>query len=171
MGYGDVGIGLQGAGGIMAALGAFAGAQGQQSAMRNRADIADINATTANRAAQSALMVGQAQEQRSMIGTANLKSAQQAGFAAGGVDLGEGSAARTLTSTDVMGAIDHNTIAANAVRTAWGYKTQATNFGNEALQARAGADSISPYMAGASSLLGSAGSVAQSWYAMNKAGA
>jgi hypothetical protein len=27
-----------------------------------------------------------------------------------------------------MGEIDKNTIAANAVRAAWGYRTQATNF-------------------------------------------
>ena len=34
---------FQGAGGIIAAFGAFAGAQGQQSALRNQADLAGIN--------------------------------------------------------------------------------------------------------------------------------
>jgi hypothetical protein len=43
-----------------------------------------------------------------------------------------------LTSTDVMGQIDKNTIAANAVRSAWGYRTQATSFQNEALHEACG---------------------------------
>ena len=162
---------FQGAGGIMAAFGAFAGAQGQQTSLRNQADIAGINATTAERTAQSALYAGQQQAQRSMLATANLKGQQQASFAANGVDLGEGSANRTLTSTDVLGQVDANTIAANAVRSAWGYRAQASNFQNEALQKRASADSISPWMAGASSLMNSAGSVASNWYQLDKAGA
>lgn len=162
---------MQGAGGLLAAFGAFAGAQGQQTSLRNQAEIAGINATTAERTAQSALYVGQMQAQRSMLATSNLKSQQQAGFAANGVDLGEGSANRTLTSTDVLGQIDANTIAANAVRTAWGYRTQAMNFQNEALQKNASANSISPWAAGASSLMNSAGSVASNWYQLDKAGA
>lgn len=171
MSFGDFNLTFQGAGGIMAAFGAFAGAQGQSSSLRAQADIAGINATTAERTAQSALFAGQQQEQRSMLATSNLKGQQQASFAANGIDLGEGSANRTLTSTDVLGKIDANTIAANAVRSAWGYRTQAVNFQNEALQKRASADSISPWMAGASSLMNSAGSVASNWYQLDKAGA
>jgi len=168
---GDASLGLQGIGGIISMMGAYVGAQGQKSNLRAQADIADINAATAERSAQATLLAGQREEQRSMLATANLKSSQQAGFAANGIDLGEGSAARTLTSTDVMGKIDANTIAANAVRSAWGFRTQATNYENEALTKRAGASAISPGMAAASSLLTSAGSVASNWYALNKAGA
>lgn len=168
---GETGIGLQGIGAILAAIGAFSSAQGQENNLRAQADVAAINAKTSEQAAQAALFAGQREEQRSDIATANLKSTQQATFAANGVDLGEGSAARTLTSTDVLGKIDANTIAANAVRSAWGYRTQETNYNNEALTKRAGADAINPAMAGASSLLSSAGTVASNWYSLNKSGA
>jgi hypothetical protein len=167
---GETATGIQGIGAILGMIGAFSSAQGQKSNLRAQADIAEINATTAENSARAALFAGQHEEQRSMLATANLKSTQQAGFAANGVDLGEGSAARTLASTDVMGTIDKYTIAADAVRTAWGYRTQATNYQNEALMKRSGADSISPVMAGATSLISSAGSVAQNWYALNKTG-
>jgi hypothetical protein len=168
---GETALGLQGAGAILAMIGAYSSAQGQQSNLRAQAALDDINASTAENAARAALFAGQREEQRSMIATANLKATQQVGFAANGVDLGEGSAQRTLASTDVMGEIDRNTIAANAVRSAWGYRTQAVNSRNDALMKRASADSISPLMAGASSLLTSAGSVAQNWYSLNKSGA
>ena len=67
-----------------------------------------------------------------------------------------------------MKTIDANTLEANAVRTAWGMRTQATNYQNEALAARATAGAINPGMSAVSSLLGSAGSVASSWYQYSK---
>jgi len=129
-----------------------------------------INATAAERAAQATLAAGQREEQRSSIATANLKSSQQVGFAAGGVDLGEGSALHTLTSTDVLGSVDKNTIAANAIRGAWGYRSQATNYQNAAIQQRSAAGAISPTASGAASLLTGASAVSGNWYAMAKAG-
>lgn len=170
MSYGDTALEFQAGGGIVSALGAFMAIQAQQSQLRSAAEIADINAGTAERSAQAALRSGQRAEQRSMLATAQLKSRQRVGLAANGVDLGQGSAANVLTSTDVMGEIDHNTIAANAVADAWGYRAQATNFGNEALTKRAQAGAMSPGMAAATSLLGSASQVASSWYSLNKAG-
>ena len=64
-----------------------------------------------------------------------------------------------------------NTLTANAVRSAWGYRTQAVNFENEALTKRATAGAISPFGSAAGSLLGSAATVAGSWYSLNKVGA
>lgn len=168
---GDWAWGAQVGGAVSSALGAYAAVQGQKSALKTRAVLADINATTAERSAQAALQAGQHEEQRSMLATANLKSTQQASFAANGVDLGEGSAARTLTSTDVMGAIDKNTIAANAVRQAWGYRTQAVNSTIEGTMDRSAAGALSPGMGATTSLLNSAGGVASNWYQLNKAGA
>lgn len=168
---GDWAWGLQVGGAVSSALGAYASIQGQNSALKTRAVLADINATTAERSAQSALLAGQHEEQRSMLATANLKSTQQASFAANGVDLGEGSAARTLTSTDILGAIDKNTIAANAVRQAWGYRTQAVNSNIQGVMDRSSASALSPAAGAATSLLGSAGSVASNWYQLNKTGA
>jgi hypothetical protein len=151
-------------GGVTSAIGAYAGAQ----ASRGAARIDDINARLSELGAQSALMAGQAQEIQSRLSTANLKSTQRATFAANGVDLGEGSAVRTLTSTDLVGEVDANTIKANAVRSAFGYRTQAMNYANDAMQRRAAPGGL---MAAGTSLLGSGGQVASSWYRLSKDGA
>jgi hypothetical protein len=158
-------------GALSSAIGAYSSIKGQKSQLRMQAILDAINAKSANASADSALAAGQHEEQASMLRTAQLKSTQQAQFASSGIDLGEGSAARVLTSTDVMGAIDKNTIAANAVRAAWGYRTLAVNDQNEGLLANASADQLSPIGSAATSLLGSAGGVAQNWYMLNKSGA
>ena len=167
---GQFGVGMQGVGAVLGAIGAWASASAQKASLRAQADIADINAKIADGDAQATLAAGQREEQRSMLFTAGLKGTQRTRLAANGVDLGVGSAARVLTTTDVMGQIDANQIKANAVRQAWGHRIQATNHQNDALRSRANASAISPAMAATTSLIGSAGQVASNWYAMNKVG-
>ena len=159
---------MQGAGAASSALGAYFGAQSQKRSLELQASMADINARMSESAAQATLLTGQREVQKSQIATANLKSAQRASMAANGVDLGEGSANQILTTTDVMGEVDANTLQANAVRSAWGYRTQGVNQSNQALMSRASAGAISPLTSAATSLLGSAGSVASSWYSYGK---
>lgn len=154
----------QGAGAFTAVVGAYATMQ----ANRYQSRIADSNARLSELGAQAALLQGQYQEMTSRLATANLKSTQRAGFAANGVDLGEGSSARTLTSTDVLGEVDANTIRANAVRSAFGYRTQALNYSNDAMLRRAGPGGL---QAGATTLLTGAGQVASSWYTFKREGA
>lgn len=153
----------QGAGAVTSAIGAYAGAQ----ANRAQASISDTNARLSELGAQAALLQGQTEEMRSRLATANLKSSQRVSFAANGVDLGEGSSARTLTSTDVLGEVDAHTIHANSVRAAFGYRTQVLNYTNDAMQRRAGPGGL---QAGATTLLSGASQVASSWYQFNKAG-
>lgn len=157
-------LGAQIGGGVTSAIGAYASAQSS----RAQARIDDVNAQLSEQGAQAALLQGQQQEMASRLATANLKGTQRADFAANGVDLGEGSAARTLTSTDVLGSVDANTIHANAIRAAFGYRTQALSYANDAMQRRAGPGG---FAAATSTLLGSGGRVAQSWYQMSKVGA
>lgn len=164
-------LGAQGFGAASSAVSSYYSAQSQKASLGLQATIADINAQTAESTAQQALYSGQRQEQASRLRTANLKGRQTASLAANGIDLGQGSALRVLTDTDTFGEIDANTIRANAVRSAWGYRTQATNYQNQALQARSAAGAISPSMSLATSLLGGATQVAGSWYVLNKAGA
>jgi hypothetical protein len=164
-------LGVQAGSGTLSAFSAFMGVIAQKQALRTQADIAQINAEASERQAQQRLAVGQREEQRSMLATANLKGRQRTGYAARNIDLGEGSAAQVLASTDVMGKIDANTIAANAVRDAWGYRTQATNYSNQAAQSRGAAGAMSPALAVGTSLLSSAATVSERWYALNKAGA
>lgn len=158
-------------GGVTSAIGGHFGAATQKAMLKGQADVAAVNARIAELGAQSALYQGQQQVGALTLKAGQLKSSQRATLAANGVDLGVGSASEIQASTDIMKEIDANTLTANAVRSAWGYRTQAMNFQNEALTKRATAGSISPFGSAASSLLGSAASVAGSWYSMNKAGA
>jgi hypothetical protein len=163
-----------------------------------QAAIARINARLAESAAQGTLFSGQRQEQAKRLETAAFKSRQRVGFAASGVDLSGDSAVRVLTSTDIIGEVDANTIAANAIRAAWGYRTEAANHMGQALMAnangqmmaagaqaqaaatRAGMPStVTPPVAGrpvssgqavASSLLGSATQIATTYYSLSKQG-
>lgn len=171
IGAGGAVLGLQGLAAGTSLAGAYFGAESQKLAMRGAAQIADINARQSELAAQQELARGNAQVAELTSRAGQVKSAQRAALAANGVDLGEGSAAEVLTSTDIQKEQDVNTITANAVRAAWGQRMQATNFRNEALSRRASANSISSGLAAASSLLGSATAIAGTWYSMSKVGA
>jgi len=143
---------------------------------------ATTNARIAELGAQSALQQGQQQVAALSLKAGHLKSSQRAALAANGVDLGAGSAAELQASADIMKDADIETLTANAVRSAWGYRAQATNFQNEALAAqsngwlyrteaqtkRATAAGLSPFGSAATTLLGGAGSVAKSWYELGK---
>jgi DNA gyrase/topoisomerase IV subunit A len=162
---------MQGAGVVTSAYGAYSSAKGQRQALRLDAEMADLNAELADEQARSALYQGEKEEQSSRLQTARLKSTQRAAYAANGVDLTQGSPANVLTSTDYIGEIDANTIQANAVRAAWGNRAEATSLRSKANTARSTASAISPFTAGATSLLGGAASVASSWYKSTKTGA
>jgi hypothetical protein len=159
-----------------------------------KATISGINARLAETAAQTTLLTGQRQEQGQRLKTAQLKSTQRNQMAARGIDLGSDTATNILTTTDVMGEIDANTIEANAVRAAWGYRTEGVNYQIDAAMASAngnmavanananaaanmsGAPStsysrVSKGAAMTSSLLGSATNIASTYYTLNKAGA
>lgn len=152
-------------------IGSFFSADVQKYQLKTQAIMADTNARIAEMGAQSALMQGEQQVGNLTLKAGQLKSTQRAALAANGVDLGVGNAAEIQASTDIMKEVDKNTTMANAIRNAWGYRMQGTNFTNEALTARNTAGAISPWMAMGSSFLGSASSVASNWYMMSKVGA
>ena len=77
---------------------------------------------------------------------------------------------RSGRGTDLVTAEDAQQARLNAVREAFGHRTDATNQRNEGLAARANAKGINPMGAAATSLLGSATSMASSYYGMRKAG-
>ena len=149
-------------------IGSYFDSATQKINLQTRANIAGINARIAELGAQSALFQGQQQVGSLTLRAGQLKSSQRASMAANGVDLGTGSAAEVQASTDILKETDALTIDANAVRSAWGYRTESVNQQNQALMSRANAKGISPGSSAASSLLGSAGSVAHSWYLMRK---
>lgn len=158
-------------GGISTAIGSYYTAKGEQNNYLASAGIADTNARLSELTAQSALLQGQREEQASRIATSNVKEGQRAAYAANGIALDSDTANRVLTSTDVLGEIDANTLAANAARSAWGYRTQAVQYKNEALIKRASAKATSPFARAQASLINSAGPIAESWYKLGNSGA
>ena len=166
-GYGGLFLNIGGA--LSGAIGSFYSAKVAKINLEGQAFLADTNARIAELGAQSVLNQGQQEIGRLTMQAGKVKSAQRVALAANGVDLGEGNAAELQASTDIMKEIDRNTVEANAVRSAWGYRTQAVNSQNDAMVKRSTADTISPFGTAATSLLGSAGNVATSWYQLNKA--
>lgn len=165
----------------------YQAAMGQLNAAMAEADasLLDMNASISNTQGQMAIAQGQREEQKLRLQSGQLKGKQRTALAANGVDLGVGSAARVLATTDYMTEVDVGEIRANAARAAFGYQIQGTNQKFAAMSARAQstnyksgsafamatAGGISPMASAATSLLGGAGSVSQSWYMMNKMGA
>jgi hypothetical protein len=164
-------LALMGIGAVGSAFGAYYSAKSSKNNLRFQAQMAEINARMAELGAKDQLLRGEREVQASRLKTAQIKSAQRAGMAANGIDLGEGTAGQVLAGTEVMGEIDANTIAANAVKSAWGYRMQATNCRGEAAVGRATASGINPGASALTSLLSDSGQVTSSWYAMNKTGA
>ena len=164
-------VALMGAGVASNTVGSYWSAKTSKIALEAEAGIADTNARIAELAAQQELIKGEHEVASLTMRAGQLKSSQRAAMAANGIDLGEGSAAEIQASTDLMKEIDKNTVEANTVRSAWGYRTQGMNYQNRATMDRATAGAISPGLTAFGSLLSNSGQVAASWYSMNKAGA
>jgi len=153
------------------AVGAYYGARGKASGLQFKAQMAEMNAHLAETAAQTELLKGQQHSAALTLQAGHLKSRQRAVLAANGVDLGEGSAAEMLASTELMKEVDKQMAQVNAVRNAWGHRMQKANCQAQAVMARASAKEIRPAASAFSSLLGGAGRVARSWYSLKKSGA
>lgn len=167
---GKVALGTQIGGGLMGAVGAYGEAKSQKQLLRAQADMDRVNAQIAELGAQSALAQGQRDIANQTLQAGALKSRQRASLAANGVDLGEGNAAEIMASTDLMKSIDADTLRANSERTAWGYRTQSVNDMNSGALRDASAKTISPLLSAGTSLIGTAGDVAGSWYKLKNLG-
>jgi|GEM_PF-2004512 len=170
-GLGGASLALMGIGAVGSAIGTYQQAKSAKSQLRYQAAIAEINRRMSESSAQQAMQQGQQQVAATTMKYGAVKSSQRAAMAANGVDLGTGNAAEVQASTDILKDIDKQTIEANAIRAAFGYRTQGANYGAQAGMANASASGISPVSAGFSTLLGSASKVAGSWYGLSKVGA
>lgn len=164
-------LGMSAIGAVGSAVGAYQQAKSARSQLRYQAAMAEINARLSESSAQQALQQGQQQVAANTMKYGSVKSSQRAAMAANGVDLGVGSAAEVQASTDILKEIDKNSIEQAAIRTAFGYRTQGTNYQNQALMDRTSASSISASGAFGSTLLGGATKVAGLWYNLGKVGA
>ena len=165
-------------GAVTGAIGAYYNAQNQKaqlesqaSSLRFQADISQLNAVQAEFTAQQILRVGQQKQGQVSLRAGKIKSSQRASMAARGIDLGVGSAVETIATTDLMKEIDMLTVNAETVRSAEAARLQRQNYLTasamqdvSASNLMGSAASISPFMAAGTSLLGSAGSVANAWF-------
>jgi len=167
---GYIALAMQGAGAGTSAVGSYYGAKSERSNLEFESDMASINAGISEISAQQALSRGKTAQESHLLSTARFKSSQKAALAASGVDIGVGSAAEMLTSTDVLSEIDLNILKENAMREAFGYRSEGVNYKTQAIMSKASAKGISPSTSFGTSLLSSAGSIASSWYMLDKAG-
>jgi hypothetical protein len=165
-------------GAVTGAIGSYYAAQSQKaqlesqaSSMRFQSDISELNAAQAEFTAQQIMRAGQQRQGQIGLRAGKIKSSQRASMAARGIDLGVGSAVETIATTDLMKEIDMLTVNADTVRSAESARQQRQNYLTasamqdvSASNLAGSAASISPFMAAGSSILGSAGSVANAWY-------
>lgn len=165
-------LAVMGAGAASSAIGSYNQAKGQKQAYNYQAAIDQQNVTIAKAQSSQALLVGQNEEQTQQLKNAQMFSTQRAAMASNGIDISQsGSAIDVLSSTKYLGTRDALTIHDSALRQAWGYDVQANTAQNSANFMSQAAKNISPVSAAFSSVLGSAGSVAQKWYSMDSVGA
>lgn len=155
-------------GAINGAIGSYYQAQAMSNNLEFQADMAKINSNISEINAQATLLAGQRAEQNVRLRTAKLKSSQRVSMAANGIDLRSKSATNVLTTTDYMGEIDAQTVEQNAIRAAFGYRTQSVNDMNTARISAATAEGISPFGSASTALLANAGKVADGWYRYSK---
>ena len=165
-------------GAINGAIGGFFQAQSQANQLKSQAmtldfqsKMADINSRMAEFGAENIMQAGERQAGAFSLRSGQAKGSARASMAARGVQLGEGSAAELIATHDTMKEIDMLTINANTVKAAEASRTQSVNYSNQAsllgvssYNAYASANSISPFTAGITSLMGSAASIGNSWF-------
>lgn len=158
---------LMAASAIFSASGAMTQAEGQKNQANYASLVGANNAKIAEWQAQSVEEKGVREGETVGRNQAKVRAAQKANLAANGLDLSQGSAAATLAQTDYFGLEDQRTVAQNASDQAWGVRRKRDDYTTEANMQKAKADSVNPFMAGATSLLGSAANVADKWRASN----
>jgi len=127
-----IAIGLMVGGAIMKAnaqrkAGNAAKAEGeaQQRSAEAQAQISDYNAAVADVQARDATERGELDAQKFRTRTRVLIGEQRAGFAAGNVDVGFGSAVDVQADAAFQGELDALQVRTNAAREAWGYRVEA----------------------------------------------
>jgi len=145
------------------AVGAYNAASSQRDSLNYQASVSANNAIIDQDKAAIADQNGTIAVQNQDLKTAQIFGMQRANMAANGVDLGSGSAHDVLTSTELMGGRDAAQLETNAMREAWGYKTQANDLNANAAALHSMAESVSPINSAMTSLMSSAPQVSNTW--------
>lgn len=172
-------LGIMGA--VNGAIGSYYSAKSQQYQLQSQSmtmdfqkSMSQINARQAEFQAQTILQSGERQAGQLTMKYGKAKGARRASTAAAGISLGVGSTAEVEASQDIAKEIDALTINANAVRASEEARLRGVGFQNQALMQGVSAqnllgsaDTISPFGAMGTSLMGSASSLASGWFRDN----
>ncbi len=155
-GYGSL-IGM-GVGTLISAFGSIGLSSKSNAIAQSQANIARLNAQMMTFSAQQRMRAQEVDQVQMTMRAGQTKSSQRAATAANGLQVGAGSSAELLASTDIIKEIDSNQIRENALRESWGLKNQALNFSNQALSYEA--SKVSPASAFGTTLLQGASQIA-----------
>src|ERR1700682_438261 len=120
-------------------VGAAMKARAQAQAGAAQANILEGNAVLADRAGSDAVSRGEFGAQRVALRGGHVGSAQQAAYAAAGVDTKSGSPTAVAGDTTALTALDAAIVKNNATREALGFATQAGQFREQAKYTRSAA--------------------------------
>jgi hypothetical protein len=107
-----------------------------QDVSESQAQLAEYNAAVAHIQARDAIVRGEEEANRFRSSVRLMVGEQRAGFAAGNIDVGFGSAVDVQSDAALLGELDALTIRTNAAREAWGYRVEAEDLTTRAEIAR-----------------------------------
>ncbi len=157
-------VAVQAIGVGLSAMSAYSQSQAKQNQYAYQAAMARNNQTAANYAADSTRKKGKIVEQQHRIRVGQLKDKQKTSLAASGVEVDSGSALDILADTAEMGEWDAQMIRHNTMMKVWEHQLAANNAGAQAGLYSNAASNQSPLLAGLTTLVSGAGSVASKWY-------
>lgn len=134
---GYYGLIAQGVSTIFNAFSAKSVAKYSNAIAQAQADIARINAKTMELHYQNALFAAESEYQHETMRAGQAKAQQEVAIAANGIAMGVGSAAEMRASTDIVKKVNLNRLETNKKAEAWGYRTKAVDYENEALMSEA----------------------------------
>jgi hypothetical protein len=173
MGLAIAGIVAGVAGAATTAIGTLSAGAAQQKSLNYQAQVARNNQTIAYQNAETATQTGQQAATNKSMEARQKEAATTAAIASAGVDVNSGSASDVRTTQREVGELDTETVAHNAALQAYGYRTQATNFGAEAELQSAEASQAVPAseLTAAGGLASSASSLGLQWAKLQQTGA
>lgn len=179
IGLGVAGIGMNAIGQVKQGKAAKAAGKAQQEVMESEAQLAEYNADVAKLQAKDAVNRGVEQEGVYRQQIQQVIGRQRAGFAAGNIDVGTGSAVDVTADAAYIGEVDALTIRTNATREAWGFEVQKVDLLKRAQIARKGgamaaaagrAEATAHYIGAAGSVATGAGSLLAAKYGFGDSG-
>lgn len=156
------GLALAAAGTAASVIGQMQQASAAKASANYQSEVAAGNQQIAKQNASYAAAEGEAQAAQKEMQTRAQEGAILSGQASSGVDVNSPTSTAVRTSESELGKLDANTIKSNAARRAYGYETEATNFGNQesADKATGSNAETSGYIGAGSALLSGAGNAA-----------